>query len=88
MTISPKKLPLGSQLLKDLSCLAPNSIKDEMSVNAIGRLAALVPHVVSDREVSLVKDEWKLLRAALMDCSDGHGESKNGGSCSTRLDLF
>jgi len=85
-----KKLPLGSQLLKDLSCLAPHNIKDEMSVNAIGRLAALVPHVVSDREVSLVKDEWKLLRVALMgqDCSDDHKESKKKESCSIRLDHF
>lgn len=54
-----KKLPLGSQLLKDLSCLTPKSLKEETSVNEIGRLAAALPHVIEDREVSLVKDEWK-----------------------------
>ena len=56
-------LPLQSTLLKDVSCLAPNVRNKEWTVNAIGRLAAKLPHMVSEREVSLVKDQWKLYQA-------------------------
>ena len=33
-----------------------------MEVNAIGRLANMLPHITAEREVSLAKDEWKILQ--------------------------
>lgn len=79
-----KKLPLRSQLLKDLTCLSASSLKEETSVNAIGRLAAALPHIIKDREVSLVKDEWKLLQVSTSNSS----EARNDDSSSNRLDHF
>ena len=33
-----------------------------MEVNAIGRLASMLSHVIAEREVSPVKDEWNVLQ--------------------------
>lgn len=33
-----------------------------MEVNAIGRLASMLPYIIAEREVSLVQDEWKVLQ--------------------------
>ena len=51
-----KALPLNSQDLKDVSCLGPVRREKEWTVNAIGRLASMLPHIIAEREVSLVKD--------------------------------
>ena len=45
------KLPLDSQLLKDLTCLGPQMRSEPWTVNAIGRLAAMMPHIVNEGEV-------------------------------------
>ena len=56
-----KALPLNSQVLKDVSCLGPVKREKKWAVNAIGRLASMLPHI-AEREVSLVKDDWKILQ--------------------------
>ena len=33
-----------------------------MDVNAIGRLASMLPYIIAETEVSLVQDEWKVLQ--------------------------
>ena len=58
-----KKLPLGSSVLKDATCLAPSARSNDNSIEAIGRLASLLPHIISEREVSIVRDEWRLYQA-------------------------
>lgn len=55
-----RKLPLDSPVLKDVTCLSPTARSRESSIEAIARLAALVPHVVSEREICLVRDEWRM----------------------------
>ena len=55
-----KSLPLKSNVLKDAACLGPLTRKKEWTVQSIGRLALRIPHIIQEREVSLVKDEWKL----------------------------
>ena len=57
-----KSLPLKSNVLKDAACLGPLTRKKEWTVQSIGRLALQIPHIIQEREVSLVKDEWKLYR--------------------------
>nr|XP_047130189.1 uncharacterized protein LOC124810047 [Hydra vulgaris] len=59
-----KKLPLDSQILKDMTCLGAQMRSEPWTVNAIGRIAVTMPHVITEREVSFVKDEWKLYQAA------------------------
>ena len=55
-----KSLPLKSNVLKDAACLGPLTMRKEWTVQSIGRLALRIPHIIQEREVSLVKDEWKL----------------------------
>ena len=55
-----KSLPLKSSVLKDAACLGPLTWKKEWTAQSIGRLALRIPHIIQEREVSLVKDEWKL----------------------------
>ena len=57
-----KNLPLNSMMLKDITCL---SSLDQLrscswSVDVISRLALLILHLISQREVSIVKDQWRL----------------------------
>ena len=37
-------------------------VDHETTVNAIGRLAAALPHIISEREVSMVMDEFLMLK--------------------------
>ena len=53
-------LPLNSVLSKRAACLGPTVRCKEWTVPAIGRLASMILHVVNEREVSLIKDQWKL----------------------------
>ena len=55
-----QKLPLQSTIMRDISCLSPLVRECEWTVNAIGRLASLLPHVLSKKEMALIKDEWRL----------------------------
>ncbi|XP_047145561.1 uncharacterized protein LOC124818591 [Hydra vulgaris] len=59
-----KKLSLDLQILKDMTCLGAQMRSEPWTVNAIGRIAVTMPHVITEREVSFVKDEWKLYQAA------------------------
>nr|XP_047140151.1 uncharacterized protein LOC124815456 [Hydra vulgaris] len=59
-----KKLPLDLQILKDITCLGAQMRSEPWTVNAIGRIAVRMPHVITEREVSFVKNEWKLYQAA------------------------
>ena len=51
-----KDLPLHSMMLKDITCLSPLLRSCNWSVDAIGRLASLIPYLISKREVSIMKD--------------------------------
>ncbi|XP_047134307.1 uncharacterized protein LOC124812180 [Hydra vulgaris] len=59
-----KKLPLDLQILKDITCLGAQMRSEPWTVNAIGRIAVRMSHVITEKEVSFVKDEWKLYQAA------------------------
>ena len=52
-----KKLPLNSQLLKDNTCLSPHFKSFDWTVNSIGWFALQFPHLLSERDVSIVKDQ-------------------------------
>nr|XP_047145934.1 uncharacterized protein LOC124818871 [Hydra vulgaris] len=47
-----------------MTCLGAQMRSEPWTVNAIGRIAVTMPHVITEREVSFVKDEWKLYQAA------------------------
>ncbi|XP_047130152.1 uncharacterized protein LOC124810036 isoform X2 [Hydra vulgaris] len=53
-----------NQILKDMTCLGAQMRSEPWTVNAIGQIAVMMPHVITEREVSFVKDEWKLYQAA------------------------
>ena len=57
-----KALPLNSQVLKDVSFLSPVKREKEWTVNAIGRLASMLPHIIAEREVSLVRMNGKFCK--------------------------
>ena len=50
-----KKLPLKVPLLVYLRCLDPTRRKENISITQIEKLAEMLPHVVQEREVSLIK---------------------------------
>ena len=56
-----KAWPLNSQVVKDVSSLGPVKWEKEWTVNAIGRLEREMK-LLNEREVLLVKDEWKILQ--------------------------
>ena len=60
ITYLQNNLPLNNKMIQDLTCLSPHHRSSHFSVEAIGRLASLIPHIVSEREVSIVKDQWRL----------------------------
>ena len=62
-----KTLPLNSKMLQDITCLSPLLRSCDWSVDAIGRLAELIPHLISEREVSIVNDEWRLYQSEEID---------------------
>ena len=57
-----KALPLNSQVLKRCVVFGSCKKRKRMEVNAIGRLASMLPYIIAEREVSLVQDEWKVLQ--------------------------
>lgn len=58
-----KNLPLDSGTLKDAACLSPVVRDKDWTIGAIKRLALKVPHIISEREVSLVADQWMIYQA-------------------------
>ena len=57
-----KSLPLDVLLLMYLKCLDPANCKKAISVARIGKLGQLLSHVITEREVTLVQDQFKLLQ--------------------------
>ena len=55
-----RRLPLEDALLLNAVCLHSGARTKTNSLNNIERLAKMVPHVISETEVSEVKDEWRL----------------------------
>ena len=55
-----KKLPIADNLLISAACLHPDNRKTEHSVRNIKCLAKHFPHVVTENEISIVTDKWKL----------------------------
>ena len=55
-------LPLQSSLMKEVSCLSPNSKLREWARNPAGRS----PNLITQREGSLVKDQWKLYQGEII----------------------
>ena len=51
-----KSLPLYVSLLMYLTCVEPANRKKEISVVRIGKLAQLLPHVITERKVTLLHD--------------------------------
>lgn len=57
-----QKLPLDSTLLNDLMCLNP-LLRGKSPSDHILRIARLMPHVISEESISLLRDEWNLYTA-------------------------
>ena len=57
-----KYLPLDISLLMYQKCLDPANRKMRIPVVRIGKLAQLLSHAITDREVVLVQDQFKLLQ--------------------------
>ena len=57
------QLPLGREILKDLTVLHPLLQKAERGVPAMERTARQLPRVIREEEISLLTDEWKIYQA-------------------------
>ena len=55
---------------------------------AIGRIARLLPHVVDDSQVSLVRDEWKAYQAETVPADWFLVEKVNGDTEYKRVDDY
>ena len=62
-----RNFPVHSQFFKNVVCLSPFVREQNWTVNSIGRLAALLPHIVSEQEIAIVKDQWRLYQAETTD---------------------
>ena len=52
-----KNLPLDSALLKGITCFPPAVRNKVWTIRAIGRLAERFPHVIKERDVSVIRDQ-------------------------------
>ena len=57
-----KHLPIDSKLLRDVSFLHPQLRKNDHDIEAVCRIAVMWP-TVSDEEVALITDEWKVYQS-------------------------
>ena len=78
-----KKLPLDSQFLGDVTCLNTRKCTGDWTVNAIARIAQCLSHVLSTRQIDIVRDKWKLYRVDKVVKSEWLEESQTG-----RIDAF
>ena len=62
-----RNFPLHPDFLKDVVYLSPFVREQNWTVNSIGRLAALLLHIVSEQEITIVKDQWRLYQAETID---------------------
>ena len=53
-----KNLPLESPPMEDITCLSPTVRNKDWTICAIGRLAERFSHVMKERDVSVIKDQW------------------------------
>ena len=60
--ISIESITFKFTSLKRCVVLGSCKKRKRVEVNAIGRLANMLPHIPAEREVSLAKDEWKILQ--------------------------
>ena len=63
-TYLDKHLPMDSKLLRDVSFLhvLPQLRKNDRGIKAVRRIAVMLP-VVSDKEVALITNEWKVYQS-------------------------
>ena len=57
-----KSLPLDASLLMYMKCLDPENRKKTISVARICKLGQLLPHAITEGEVTLLQDQFKLLQ--------------------------
>ena len=57
-----KSLPLDASLLMHLKCPDPANCKKAISIVRIGKVGQLLSHVITEREVTSVQDQFKLLQ--------------------------
>lgn len=57
------RLPLGREILRDLSTLHPLLQKSDRGVRAIERTARKIPQIVPKEEINILTDEWKMYQA-------------------------
>lgn len=82
-----KKLPFQNTLLKDLSCLHPSMQKEATCVGAVRRISKKLPHVITEEEISLITDEWKIYQEADIPLSWSE-ESYEDETNSVRVDHY
>ena len=61
-----KKLPFGNMVIAAAACLHPDQRKNQVTVRHIEYLAKKFDHIVAEKEVSQIKDEWKLYAISLL----------------------
>ena len=54
------RLPVGSGIVKDISCLNPQLRKADQGMQAVQRAARRLPQIVTEEELPLLNDEWKV----------------------------
>ena len=67
-------------MLKYIACLSPLLRSCNWSVDAIGRLASLIPHLIFKREVSIVRGHRRLYQLEKID-ENGINDPKTGTMC-------
>ena len=58
-----KKLSFDNMVIAAAACLHPDQRKNQITVRNIEYLAKRFDHVIAEKEVSQIKDEWKLYQA-------------------------
>ena len=53
-----KYLSLESPPMEDITCLSPTVRNKDWTICAIGRLAERFSHVMKERDVTVIKDQW------------------------------
>ena len=85
------KLPLTNDTLRNLQCLQPTARSKPESETFIRRLATKLRQVISQEEVSVVTDEWKLYSVDDIPrswyCVEDSAEDVSCGACNERPDM-
>ena len=54
------RLPVGSGIVKDISCLNPQLRKADQGMQEVQRAARRLPQIVTEEELPMLNDEWKV----------------------------